>query len=560
MYPVHHGASKGGGRPVTARRIDVLIRGGSVVDGTGNPWFHGDVLLAGDRVLDVVPTGTVSPGAAAEVVDAEGMVVCPGFIDILSHSIRPLMADGRCLSKVTQGVTTEIMGEAWTPGPVGGRIQAALRHQDQLALAPEWMERSAAWRRFRDWLEALEERGVSPNIGSFLGGGTLREYAMGMEMGAAGGAELATMRGVAEGAMREGAFGVSYALIYPPEAYASTEEITEVCGVVARSHGVYATHIRSEGDRLIEAVEEAIGIGRRAGLPVEIYHLKAAGRRNWGRLPAVIEMIDRARAGGLDITADLYPYTGAGTGLTAVLPPWVAAGGKLFENLHDPDVRRRLHDEVRRPGGDWEAMADLAGPEGIVPIGFERPHNRHYAGMRLSDIAAARGQEWIDTVLDLLTDEEQRIGTVYFLMSEDNLIVELRQPWIKIGTDAGGLDPAWAGELGPVHPRAYGTYPRVLGRYVREQRAIGMEEAIRKMSSAVADRLGLRRRGLLRAGCFADVVVFDAASIGDRATFETPHQLSTGVRDVWVNGVRVLRAGVHTAATPGRLLEGPGAG
>lgn len=545
---------------MTGGPIDVLIRGGSVVDGTGNPWLRGDVLLAGDRVLDVVPSGTVPAGAAGEVVDAGGMVVCPGFIDILSHSIRTLMADGRCLSKVTQGVTTEIMGEAWTPGPVGGRIRTALRRQDQLALAPEWIERSAGWRRFRDWLEALEQRGVSPNIGSFLGGGTLREYAMGMDMGAADTADLATMRRVAEEAMREGAFGVSYALIYPPEAYAGTDEIVDVCGVVARRHGVYATHIRSEGDRLQEAMDEAIAIGRRADLPVEIYHLKAAGRRNWGRLPAVLETIERARESGLDITADLYPYTGAGTGLTAVLPPWVAAQGRLFDNLRDPDVRGRLHEELGRPGGDWEAMGTLAGPDGIMPIGFERPHNRPYAGMRLSDIATARSQDWIDTVIELLCDEEQRIGTVYFLMSEDNLVAQLRQPWIKIATDAGGLDPAWAEAKGPVHPRAYGTYPRVLGRYVREQRVIGLEDAVRKMSSAVADRLGLRHRGLLRPGFFADVVVFDAGSISDRATFEAPHQLSIGVRDVWVNGVRVLRAGDHTAATPGRLLEGPGTG
>jgi dihydroorotase/N-acyl-D-amino-acid deacylase len=545
---------------VTGGPIDVLIRGGSVVDGTGNPWFRGDVLLAGDRVLDVVPSGTVPAGAAGEVVDADGMVVCPGFIDILSHSIRTLMADGRCLSKVTQGVTTEIMGEAWTPGPVGGRIRTALRHQDQLALASEWIERSAVWRRFRDWLEALERRGVSPNIGSFLGGGTLREYAMGMDMGAADAADLATMRRVAEEAMREGAFGVSYALIYPPEAYAGTDEIVDVCGVVARRHGVYATHIRSEGDRLLEAMDEAIAIGRRADLPVEIYHLKAAGPRNWGRMHAVLETIERARERGLDITADLYPYTGAGTGLTAVLPPWVAAQGRLFDNLRDPDVRRRLHEELGRPSGDWEAMGTLAGPEGIMPIGFERPHNRPYAGMRLSDIAAARSQDWIDTVIELVCDEEQRIGTVYFLMNEDNLVAQLRQPWMKIATDAGGLDPAWAKAKGPVHPRAYGTYPRVLGRYAREQRVIGLEDAVRKMSSAVADRLGLRHRGLLRRGFFADVVVFDAGSISDRATFEAPHQLSVGVRDVWVNGVRVLRAGDHTAATPGRFLEGPGTG
>jgi N-acyl-D-amino-acid deacylase len=541
--------------------MDVLIRGGRVVDGAGNPWFHADVALSGDRVADIQPPGAVSAGRAGEVVDATGMVVCPGFIDILSHSHVPLMVDARCLSKITQGVTTEVMGENWTPAPFGGRIADPLPSRALLPPDSEWRRRAREWGRFGDWLEAMGERGVSPNIASFIGGGTVREYAKGMEMGASSDDELDAMRRVTEAAMRDGALGVSYALIYPPSAYVATDELVEVCRVVQRFGGVYATHLRSEGDRLLPALAEAVEIGRRAGVPVEVYHLKAAGRRNWGRMEAAIAAIDEARAGGVDVSADMYPYTGAGTGLTSVMPPWVAAGGRLYDNLLDPAVRARVRAEVLHPpaDADWEPLADLAGPEGVVPIGFQDPANRAYAGRPLSEIAAERGQDWVDAVFDLLTKERQRISTVYFLMDEANLALQLRQPWMKVSTDAGGVDPAWAGD-GPLHPRVYGTYPRVLGRYVREQAVIGLEDAVRKMTSAVAARLGLGDRGLLRPGCPADVVVFDPAAIGDRATFDRPHELSVGVRDVWVNGVRVLDQGTHTGATPGRVLYGPGRG
>ena len=539
--------------------IDVLIRAARVVDGTGNPWAHGDVALRGDRVLDVLPAGSVSPGRAAEVVDAVGMVVCPGFIDILSHSIAPLMADGRCLSKVTQGVTTEIMGEAWTPAPFGGRIADPLPLlTTSVELADEWRERAMGWRRFGSWLEAMVEHGVSPNVGAFLGGGTLREHARGLEMGPPSDEELDAMRRLAGEAMRDGALGVSYALIYPPGAYAATDELVEVCRVVAEHGGIYVSHLRSEADRLLDGVAEALEIGRRAGLPVEIYHLKAAGRRNWPRMADAIAMISEARAGGQDVTADMYPYLAGGTGLASVLPPWAAADGRLYDNLRDPAARERIREAALAPDGTWEALGDLAGPEGTVPIGCRLPENRGSNGRRLSEIAAERGRHWLDAAMDLLASEGQRIATVYFLMSEENVEAQLRLPWISVGTDAGGFDPAWAAERGPVHPRAYGSYPRILGRYVRDRGVLGLEEAVRKMSWAVAARLGLRDRGLLRAGQHADVVVFDPAAIRDVATFEDPHRLSVGVRDVWINGARVLREGVHTGATPGRALAGPG--
>ena len=535
---------------------DSLIRGARVIDGSGNPWFYGDVALAGEKIAAITPPGTIAAEQVKEVVDATGLVVCPGFIDIQSHSIMPLMVDGRCLSKITQGVTTEIMGEAWTPAPCGGKIENPIAFTVFEKLVPEWFERARTWGRFRDWLEAMIDHGVSPNIGSFLGGGTLREYVRGMEMGRSSTDELAQMQRVTAQAMEEGAFGISYALIYPPDAYADTDEVVAICQEVARYNGLYITHLRSEGSELHEGLEEAIEIGQRAGLPVEVYHLKAAGQSNWPKMPAVIERIDRARAEGLDITADMYPYIASGTGLTSIFPPWAAAEGKFFDNLRDPDMRAKIKTAAMHPDGRWEAMVDQNGVDGVMPIGFQKPENQQYVGKRLSEIAQMRGQNWTDAAIDLLLDEDQRIGTIYFTISEDNLRTQLQQPWIKISTDAGGYDPEWGQKLGPTHPRAYGTFTRVLGRYVREEGVIPLEDAVRKMTSAVADRLGLRERGLLRKGCFADVVIFDPDTINDWATFEAPHQLSLGVRDVWVNGTRVLAESVHTGAKPGQIVGG----
>jgi len=538
---------------------DVLIRGAQVVDGTGNPWFYGDIALVGERVAAVASAGQLPTNDAGEVVDAAGLVVCPGFIDIQSHSILPLMVDAHCLSKITQGVTTEIMGEAWTPAPFGGKIPSPMRNAIFPINLTEWEERARHWTRFRHWLEAMTERGVSPNVGSFLGGGTLRQYARGMAMGRADADERATMRRVMTEAMEDGAFGVSYALIYPPDTYVDTDEIVEVCEVVARYGGVYITHLRSEADQFLEGLEEALAIGRRAGCAVEVYHLKAAGRENWHKMPAAIQMINDARAAGQDVTADMYPYIAGGTGLSSVLPPWAAADGKLYENLRDPAMRAKIRAEALNPSGDWEAMGKLNGPDGIVPVGLERPELKKYNGTRLSTIAVERGAHWLDTAIDLLVAEGQRISTIYFMMTEENLARQLQQPWMKISTDAGGVDPAWAAERGPTHPRAYGTYTRVLGKYVREEGVLTVEDAVRKMTSAVADRLGLRDRGLLRAGCYADVVIFNPETVGDRATFADSHQLSVGVRDVWVNGTRVLKDATHTGATPGKFVRGPGA-
>ncbi len=539
---------------------DLLVRGARVIDGSGNPYTYADVSVRGDRIAAIAPPGSLPVAEARELVDARGMVLCPGFIDIQSHAILSLMRDGRCLSKITQGVTTEVMGEAWTPAPQGGLIEDPLsRTMFALPVDPVWYERMLSWTRFGDWLEALESAGVSPNVGSFLGGGTLRAFVKGMAMGAANADELIGMRRVLAAAMEDGAFGVAYALVYPPDAYANTSELTAVCREMARYGGLYITHLRSESAAIFEALEEAFAIGRGAGVPVEIYHLKAAHPDHWWRMPSVIERITRERAAGLDVTADMYPYPASGTGLAAILPTWTAEGGRLYERLRDPAARAAVRRQLEgREPHDGMGLETEGGAHGVMPVGFRAPEHQRYVGMRLSEIAEERGQDWIETVLDLLAHERQRISTIFFSMTERNLRLQLQQPWVTFATDAGGFDPAWANPLGPYHPRAYGSYPRVLRQYVREERLLTLEEAIREMTSAVANRLGLQGRGTLREGAYADLVLFDPDTVTDRATFEDPHQLSTGISEVWVNGVRVVRHGEHTGATPGRFVRGQG--
>jgi N-acyl-D-amino-acid deacylase len=540
--------------------IDTLIRGARVIDGTGNPWKYGDVLISGDRILDIAAPGSVPVENAASVIDAAGKIVCPGFIDIQSHSIAPLMRDGRCVSKITQGVTTEIMGEGWTPAPAGGRFTDPMAGR---LLADgdvgNWAEIAPGWTRFRHWLEAMEETGVSPNVGSYLAGGSLRRYGRGMDPGPANSDELDTMRRVMAEAMEDGAFGVTYALIYPPDSFVGTDEIVEICKVVAQYNGTYITHMRSEDEYILDGLAEAMDIGQRSGASVEIYHLKATGQASWHLMPEVIQRISNARAGGMDITADMYPYTASGTGFSAIIPTWVAEGGQFFENLEKSDVRKRLHEEMTDPASDYRGRARSAGIENIMPVGFRQPENQQFVGKRLSEIAEMRQQHWVDTVIDLLIAERQGIATIYFMMNEDNLRLQIQQPWVKVSSDAGGVDPAWAEPEGPIHPRGYGTFPRVLQKYVREEGLLTWEEAIRKMTSSVADRLSIKDRGVLARGMMADVVVFDPETVTDNATFEQPHQLSTGIEHVWVNGTAVVTDGQHTGATPGRFVKGPGA-
>ena len=528
---------------------DVVITGGRIVDGTGNPWFYGDVGIRGDRIARVAPRGALANTRARQRIDASGLVVAPGFIDIQSHSRTAfLLGDARVVSKVTQGVTTEILGEGSTNAPA-----------NDLTL----IGADSTWRRLHEpfrgahgfdaWLRTLERRGTSTNVGSFVGASTIRMYAKGMAEGPASSAELDTMRAAMTRAMEDGAFGLASALIYPPGVFASTDELVEVAKAMAPFGGIYITHMRSEADQLLEAIDEALAIGRRAGVPVEIYHLKAAGQRNWHKATLAIAKIDSARRAGQDVAADMYAYVAGATDLSSCLPPWASADGKLLDNLRDSTMRARIHADASREFTEWESLCRLATPQGVMVVSFSREENKPLEGMRLSDIATRRGTDWVNALIDLTIEEEDGLGGIFFIASEENLILQMRQPWMKFGTDAGGQDPERARSM--THPRAYGNYARALGLYVREQGVMSLEDAVRKMTSAVATRLLINDRGILRPGMFADVVVFDPATIIDRATYERPHQISEGIRHVLVNGTAVVTDGRHTGATPGRVVR-----
>jgi N-acyl-D-amino-acid deacylase len=534
---------------------DVLILGGRVIDGTGNAWFHGDVALKGGRIARITPAGLLKDAAATERIDAKGLVVCPGFIDIQSHSREALLTgDGRVISKVTQGVTTEIMGEGWSNAPANERTIAFIKLDE-----PDAAKIASAFtgpHGFDAWLQAMKRHGSSVNFGSFVGSATVRAYVKGMDQGLPTDAELETMRGLVRRAMEDGAFGLASALIYPPDNFVAKRDLVELAKVMAPFGGIYISHIRSEADHLLEAIDEAIEIGREAGVPVEIYHLKAAGKRNWTKAAAAIARITAAREQGQDVGADMYPYVAGSTGLAAVLPPFASAGDKLFERLADPVERAKIRAEILDQKTEWESMGMLATPENILILGLDKPANKKHVGKRLATIAREEGKDWIDVAMDLILSERKSIGTVYFMMSEENVRLQLRQPWIKFGTDAEGIDPDHASNLS--HPRAYGTFPRILGKYVRDEKVVSLEEAIRKMTSAVADRLSIRDRGQLREGFWADVVIFDPMTIADRATYEKPHQPSVGIKDVFVNGIKVVHEGRHTGTKPGEIVRGPG--
>ncbi len=533
--------------------FDTLIVGGRIVNGTGSPWFYGDVALTGDRITAIAPPGLLPRENAARVVDATGKIVCPGFIDIQSHSLLPLYSDGRAISKVTQGVTTEILGELWTPAPVGGRRDLSKTFADG---SPELVETAKTWTRFGDWLRTYEQKGVSVNIGSFVGGATVREWACGWDAGDPTPEQMDAMRRVTRETMDDGAFGIAPALIYAPSSYSPDWELTECAKVVGERGGVYIVHLRSEGDGFLDALETTIQLSRDANCPVEIYHLKASGARNWPKMEQAIARINEARADGVDITADMYPYIASGTGLSVLVPLWASEGGKLWDNLTDTATRQKIYDEMTGENASTGDFAQANRGDHVVPLGFKKDENKPYTGKTLTEIADLRNTDWATAALDLLVSERQRIATVFFSMTEENVKRQLQEPWIKISTDAGGINPE--GQTSPVHPRGYGSYPRVLGKYVRDENVLPLEDAVRKMSGAVADRLTLAGRGYLREGAFADVVVFDPATVIDKATFTEPHQLSVGIEHVFVNGVAVVSNGAHTNALPGRTVYGPG--
>ncbi|MGI8496922.1 MAG: N-acyl-D-amino-acid deacylase family protein [Gemmatimonadaceae bacterium] len=541
--------------PATDGGFDILITGARVVDGSGNPWFYGDIGIRGDRIARVAPAGMLRAAPAARRLDGTGLVAAPGFIDIQAQSVDELLlGDSRVVGMVTQGVTTMILGEGTTYAPSNALLLPTLGLTD--SAASRLVSTFSGERGFARWIDAMARHRASVNFGSFLGAATVRSYAKAAAEGAATPAELDTMRRVVRDAMRDGAFGVASALIYPPGSYASTAELIEQAKAMSPYGGVYITHMRSEGDKLLEAVDEALTIGREGHVPVEIYHLKAAGVRNWPKAAQVVSKIDSARAAGQDVAADQYAYVAGANNLSSCIPSWAHADNKLLDRLRDPTTRARVKSEMMKENGAWESLCLSATPAGVMVVGFKAPANKQYEGKRISEIAQAMGKDWADAVVDMTVSEQNQLGQILFIASDSNVAMQVRQPWMKFGTDAAGSDPDSSRYM--THPRSYGNYPRILGRFVREQHLLTLEDAVRKMTSSVADRLSIRDRGLLREGMKADVVLFDPATIIDRATYERPHQLSVGVKTVLVNGIEVLRDGRPTGEKPGQAVHGPG--
>jgi N-acyl-D-amino-acid deacylase len=532
--------------------FDTIIRGGIVYDGSGGPGARSDVGIRRDRVVAV---RDLSAATATTVIDAGGMAVAPGFVNMLSWSTESLLVDGRSQGEIRQGVTTQIFGEGSSMGPLNQAMKK--RMVEQMGD----LKFDITWTTLSEYLQELERRGVSQNVASFLGATTVREHVIGLADRKPTASELEAMRDIVRREMEAGALGIGSSLIYAPAFYASTDELIELCKVAAKYHGKYISHIRSEGNRLIEAVEELIRISREAKIPAEIYHLKAAGEANWSKMSRVIAMIEQARRSGLRITADMYTYTAGATGLDASMPPWVLDGGyeEAFKRLGDPEIRKKIASAIRTPSRDWENLFLAAGsPDRVLLVEFKSEALKPLTGKTLAEAARMRGEDPIDTIMNLVLEDRSRVGTVYFMMAEENLNRQIRLPWVSFGSDAASMAPEPPFTKSSAHPRAYGNFARVFSRYVREDNALTLADAVHRMSGLPATNLELDQRGFLRSGMFADVVVFDPATIADRATFEKPHQYAVGVRDVLVNGAVVLRNGEHTNARPGRALWGRG--
>jgi N-acyl-D-aspartate/D-glutamate deacylase len=531
---------------------DVLITGGLAFDGTGAAGRRISIGLRGDRIAGL---GDLSAAQATTVIDATDLAVAPGFINMLSWSTESLLVDGRSQGEIRQGVTTQIFGEGSSMGPLNDEMKARLvENMGDLKY-------EITWTTLSEYLLDLERRGVSQNVASFLGATTVREHVIGLEDKKPTPEQLEAMRALVRREMEAGALGIGSSLIYAPAFYATTEELIELCKVAAQYRGKYISHVRSEGNRLEEAVRELIRISREAGIPAEIYHLKAAGQANWRKIDRVIGLIADARKKGLKITADMYTYTAGATGLDAAMPPWVLDGGydAAYKRLGDPETRKKIAHAIRTPSSDWENLYLAAGSaDRVLLVEFKSDALKPLTGKTLAEVAKARGEDPVETIMNLVLEDRSRVGTVYFMMSEDNLRKQIKLPWVAFGSDAASMAPEPPFTRSSAHPRAYGNFARLLGRYVRDEKLIPLGEAVRRLTGFPASNLELDRRGFLKEGMFADVVVFDPRTIGDLATFEKPHQYSVGMKHVFVNGVQVLKNGEHTGAKPGRAIWGPG--
>lgn len=538
--------------PPTPPMYDIVIRGGTIYDGSGGEPYVGDLAINADTIAAI---GRVD-GTGHREIDATGMAVAPGFINMLSWATESLIEDGRSLSDIRQGVTLEVFGEGWSMGPLTDEMR-----EEELARQGD-IKYDIPWTTLAEYLDHLVERGISPNIASFVGATTVRIHVLGEEDRPPTSDELDRMRDLVREAMEDGALGVGSSLIYAPAFYAETEELVALASVAGEYGGIYISHMRDEGWNVTTALDELITIAREAEVPAEIYHLKASGRANWGKLDSIIARVEEARAAGLRITADMYAYPASSTGLDATMPPWVQEGGHdaWVARLRDPEIRARVITEMRGEGEDFDnAFANAGGAEGILLVSFRQDSLKYLTGKTLAEVAAMRGTTPEETALDLVIQDDSRVGAVFFTMSEDNVRRKVALPWVSFGSDGGSLAPEDPFTRSNPHPRAYGNFARLLGKYVRDERIIPLEEAIRRLTSLPATNLSLEKRGSLKPGYFADVVVFDPATITDHATFAEPHQLATGVRDVFINGTQVLRGGTHTGAMPGRVVRGPGA-
>ena len=531
---------------------DLLIKNALIYDGSGNDPISGQIAVNADTIVEI---GELANAKGKEEVDAKGMAVSPGFINMLSWATESLIQDGRGMSDIMQGVTLEVMGEGTSMGPVNtAMIQRAEARQGDFKYKIEW-------KTLGEYLQFLEDKGVSPNVASFLGATTLRVHEIGYEDRPPTAEELENMRQLTRQAMEEGALGIGSSLIYAPAFYANTDELIEICKVAGEYGGMYITHMRSEGNKLLEAVDEVLEIAAKGNIPAEIYHLKAGGQENWPKMDQVITKIDSARKAGLKITTDMYNYVAGSTGLDAAMPPWVQEGGyeAWAKRLKDPKIRKQVIGEMKTNAQDWENLYFHAKPEGVLLVGFKNHELRdQFTGKTLAEVAQALGKSPEDAAVDLVIQDGSRVQVVYFLMSEENIKKQLQLPYMSFGSDARALASEGDFLKTMTHPRAYGNVARLLGKYVREEKVIPLKEAIHKLTALPAANLKISKRGTLQPGYFADIVIFDPATIQDHATFQEPHQYASGVHHVFVNGVQVLRDGEHTGATPGRFVKGPG--